>query len=111
MTRTLTSFLLAPRTPLAAALLALLLVGLTGCDLFEDVFGGDQEISGTVEEIGDDFVVVDGTTYTVTADTEYEGYTGLDDIAVGDPVDIEYEDRSGERVALEIEDPRNEDED
>lgn len=85
--------------------LVLLVVGLAGCDTLDDVFGNDQEISGIVEEIGADFLVVDATNYALTSSTEYEGFTGLSDISVGDEVNIEYEDRNGGRVALEVEDP------
>ena len=86
-----------------------LLVGLAGCDALEDVFEDEQEVSGTVEEVSDASLRVDGATYAVTAETEFEGYTGLDDVAVGDRVEVEYEDRSGRLVALEIEDPAFED--
>jgi hypothetical protein len=95
--------------PLTGLSLALLLAGLTGCDMVEDVFGGENEISGTVEEVGADFLTVDATRYDVTSETVYEGYTALSDVQVGDAVDIEYEDREGGRFAVEIEDPANED--
>lgn len=85
------------------------LVALAGCDALEDVFGGDQEVTGTVEQVGTDFLTVDAIRYAVTADTEFEGFTGLADLEVGDEVGVEYEDRSGERVALEIEDAAHED--
>lgn len=78
---------------------------LSGCDAFESVFGGDQEITGIVEEVGSDFLTVDAVRYTVNADTKFEGYTGLSDIRVGDEVKVEYKDQNGERVASNIEDP------
>ena len=96
---------------LPGLLLALFLVGTTGCDAFEDVFGDEAEATGTVEAVSATSITVDATAYAVTAETEFEGYTGIDDIEVGDEVEIEYEDRNGERVALEIEDPASEDED
>ena len=84
-------------------MLALLLVGLTGCDALE-VFGGDKEITGLVEEVGDNFLTVDASRYTVNAETTYSGYTSLADVAVGDDVEVSYKDQGGERVAVEIED-------
>ncbi|MDX1531651.1 MAG: DUF5666 domain-containing protein [Rhodothermales bacterium] len=97
--------------PLAVLAFALCLAPLTGCDS-DGLFGDDeQEVEGTVEAVGDDFLTVDAIDYAVTADTEFEGYTGLDDIEVGDEVEIEYEERDSGRVALEIEDPSAEDDD
>ncbi len=85
--------------------LALFLIGFTGCDTLEGVFGGDQEITGTVEEVGANYLTVDATRYAVTPQTEFDGYARLSDISVGDRVKVEYEERNGERFALEIEDP------
>ncbi len=81
----------------------LLVFGLSGCDTFEDIFENEQEVSGAIEQIGDDFVVVDATRFVVTADTQYDGIAGLGDLSVGDDVEVEYEDRGGQRVAVEIE--------
>lgn len=97
------------RAPALALLLAV--PALSGCDALEDVFGGENEITGLVETVGADFLTVDATRYSVTAGTEYEGYTRLSDISVGDEVGVAYEDRSGARVAVEIEDAANETED
>ena len=84
-------------------LAALLLVfGLAGCDAFE-VFDREKEVSGTVEEVGADYLIVDGITYEVTSRTEYEGITGLSDLAVGMEVEVEYEENGGTRTAVEIE--------
>lgn len=87
-----------------------LVVGLTGCDAFE-VFDRDKETGGIVEEIGADFIVVDGVTYRVTSNTEFEGIDGLGDLSVGDEVEIEYKGEGSERTALEIEFGEEEDDD
>ncbi len=91
--------------PLMGFALVLFLLGFTGCDTFEGVFGGDQETTGTVEQVGTNYLVVDAIRYAVTPQTEFDGYARLADVSVGDRVKVEYEDRSGERFALEIEDP------
>ena len=83
-------------------LLALILItpslALTACDTLE----GGLESEGLVEEVGADHLVVEAIRYGVTAETVYEGYTGLADVKVGDTVEVDYEDRSGERVATDI---------
>lgn len=94
------------------AFTALMLVtGLTGCDSFGEVFDRDQETSGVIEQIGADFLVVDGIRYVITSDTEFEGIEGLGDLAVGDEVDVEYEGDGSERTALEVEFGEDENED
>ena len=96
---------------LSALFLVTVLAGSTGCDALEDAFGDEAEAAGTVEAVDATSITVEATTYAVTAETEYEGYAGIGDVEVGDEVEIEYEDRGGELVALEVEDPANEDED
>ena len=88
------------------ALATLLLVaasGLTGCDAVEGVFGGENEVTGIVESVDAASLTVDATRYTVDANTTFEApYTALADVEVGDEVEVEYEDRAGERAALAI---------
>ena len=43
-----------------------------------------------------------GIEYMVTDNTEFDGINGLQDLAVGDKVEVEYEEKSGGREALEI---------
>ena len=84
--------------------LVCLVFGLTGCDTVEDLFEDEQEAQGIVEALGENTLTVDGIEYRVTGDTEFdEGLESLDDVSVGDEVEIEYEERDGGRVALEIE--------
>jgi hypothetical protein len=61
-------------------------------------------VTANVSEVGADYITVEATRYKVTSDTEFEGFTGLADISVGDAAGIEYEERDGTRVAIEIED-------
>jgi hypothetical protein len=95
----------------ATFLLTLLSAGLSGCDALGDLFGGDAEVTGDVSEIGADYLTVEATRYEVTPETEFEGFTGLSEISVGDTVGIEYDVRDGARVAIEIEDASLEDDD
>ena len=88
---------------LGALALLLSVVGLSGCDTVEGVFGGDNEVTGVVESVDASSLTVDATRYAVDANTTFEApYTALADVQVGDEVEIDYEDRAGERVALEI---------
>ena len=96
---------------LLVSLFVALGAGLTGCDALGDLFGGDSEATGIVSALGADFVEVDATRYEVTSETEFEGFTSLLDISVGDSVGIEYEERSGARFAIEIEDASISDDD
>jgi hypothetical protein len=82
-----------------------LLFTATGCDLLGAVVTGDDplEVEGTVEQVGDDFLVVGGHTYAVTEDTEFDGYEDLGSVSVGDLVEIEYTLTGGDRVALRVE--------
>lgn len=92
------------RTTLLTGFAALLLAfGVTGCDTFEDVFENEKEVNATIEEVGADFLVADAIRYEVTSDTEFDGFDSLDDLSVGDEVEIEYEENSGGRRAVEIE--------
>jgi hypothetical protein len=84
-------------------LVVLLAAGFVGCDTFEDIFDKEKEVSGLVEEVGEDYLVVEAIRYNVTDQTEYDGFTGLADIAVGVEVEIEYEESGNVRTAVEIE--------
>ena len=92
-----------------AFLSALLILGFSGCDMIEGAFGNESETEGTVDAVGPASITVDATPYAVTVDTEYEGYTGIEDVQVGDEVEIEYEDGDGGFVALEVEGPESDD--
>lgn len=83
---------------LGLALVLLSPLPLAGCDVFE----GGLETEGNVDEVGGDYLVVDAIRYGVTGDTQFEGYSSLADVQVGDPVEVDYEDRGGERVATDI---------
>lgn len=80
-------------------------IGLAGCDFFEDInpFDNEKETHGVIETIGDNFLMVDGIEYRVTEQTKFEGIDGLGDLSVGDEVEIEYKKKSGGREAVEIE--------
>ena len=88
-----------------------LFTGITGCDALGEVFDREKELSGVVEEVGSDFLVIDGVTYHVNGDTEYEGIDSLEELSVGDEVDVVYEGGGSERTALEVEFGENEDDD
>ena len=79
--------------------------GFIACDTLEDVnpFNNEKEVQGIVEAIGDASLTVDGIEYTVTADTEFDGIDGLADLAVGNEVEVEYEESGGARTAVEVE--------
>ena len=84
--------------------LLVLALGFVGCDTLEDLVENEQEVQGFVEAKGENELTVDGISYLVTADTEFdEPYTSLEDVNVGDEVEIEYEENSTGRVALEVE--------
>lgn len=87
-----------------ATILALTVMG---CNAFGPGDDSDQnEVRVTVQALGADFVDADdGIRYEVTADTQFEGYSGLTEIAVGTVVEIEFEEitDSANRRALEIE--------
>lgn len=92
----------------------LIAAGLTGCDAIGEVFDRDNEVSGTIEALGESSVDLDdGNTYRVTSNTEYEGVglDSFDDLQVGWEVDIEYEGEGSTRTALEIEHGEEEDDD
>ena len=90
---------------LKALAFVLLIVMAAGCDMVEDVFENEKEASGTIEVIdGNNLTLSDGIVYIVDDKTEYEGISGLSDLAVGDDVEIEYKDRGdGTRAAVEVE--------
>ncbi len=87
----------------------LLAFGFMACDSAEDLEGLDlldedgQEVVGTIEALTDTSVTVDGLEYAVNDDTEFEGIDGLASLAVGDVIEIEYEEDNGSRTALYIE--------
>ena len=85
--------------------LVLLGFGLAGCDMLEDVFENEKEVIGVVEAIAADgsSITVDGIEYRITSQTKYDdGLDSLDDLNVGDEVEVEYEEQGGSRVALEV---------
>lgn len=100
----------AARLSQAVAIL-FLVAGVTGCDTLE-VFDRDKEVTGIVDELGDDYLTVDGIRYEVNSQTEFEGsISALSDISVGDEVGVEYKESGGTRTAVEIELGDNEDDD
>jgi len=59
----------------------------------------ELEVEGVVSSISDDALTLeDGLTFVINADTEQE-----DEVTVGDKVEVEYIERDGSLVALEIE--------
>lgn len=100
---------------LKGLLAAVLVFAATGCGALEAInpfdSEDDSEVTGIVESVDaqNNLLTVAGIEYTVTVDTEYEGFEGLSDISPGDEVEIEYEEREGDRVALEIEEGGSDD--
>ena len=90
-------------TMIRLLLIAFVSLGFVGCDMLEDVFENENEVSGAVEEVGADYLVVEANRYTVTESTTFEGVSSLADIDVGDEVEVEYEENGSSRTALEIE--------
>ena len=90
---------------LKGLIMLLLVFGFVGCDTLEDLnpFDSEKEVTGIVEAIGDNSLTVEGIEYRVTDKTEFEGITGLADLAVGDEVEIEYKENGGSREAVEVE--------
>ncbi len=89
---------------LKGLMLVLLFFAATACDTVEDIFENEKEVAGVVEVIDGNALTVDGIVYLVDDKTEYEGITGIGDLAVGDEVEIEYKDRGdGTRAAVEVE--------
>ncbi len=84
-------------------IIALFSFGAVGCDMLEDVFEKEKEVSGAVEEVGADYLVVDANQYIVTDKTTFDGITGLADLSVGVEVEVSYEESGSTRTALEIE--------
>lgn len=63
-----------------------------------------EEVSGTVDDVGADYVVLNDMRFSVNGDTEFEeGYGSLSDVQTGDQAEVEYEARGNENVALGIE--------
>ena len=92
-------------TVLKGLVMLLLVFGFVGCDTLEDLnpFEDEKEVQGIVEAIGASSLTVDGIEYQVTDNTEFEGISGLSDLAVGDEVEVEYEENGGVREAVEVE--------
>ena len=90
---------------LKALAFVLLIFMAAGCDMVEDVFENEKEAADTIEVIdGNAITLSDGIVYLTDDKTEYEGISGLSDLAVGDEVEIEYKDRGdGTRAAVEVE--------
>lgn len=94
--------------PFVRLTVVLLAVGLVGCNAFgltgDD--DDDNEVRVTVTAVAATYLDAnDGIRYEVTENTEYEGYESLAGVAVGDIVEIEFEEiaDSDNRRALEIE--------
>ncbi|MFO7943654.1 MAG: DUF5666 domain-containing protein [Anaerolineales bacterium] len=65
----------------------------------EDYDYEDMEAYGTLESMTDDSLVVDGMTYLITPETEFD-----DEVETGDYVAVEYyENQDGDLILLEIE--------
>lgn len=62
-----------------------------------------NEVSGVIEAVGDRVLTIDGIEYAVSDQTQYEGISGLSELSSGDEVEIEYEERSNGREAVEVE--------
>lgn len=92
-------------TILKGFVMLLLVVGFTGCDTLEDLnpFNDEKEVTGVVEALTDSSLTVDGIEYTVTDKTTYEGISGLQDLTVGDEVEVEYKENGSSREAVEVE--------
>lgn len=103
------------RILLKGLLMVLLVTAAAGCDTLEGMnpFENENEVSGVVEAIDteNNTLTVDGIVYTVTDDTEYEGISGLSDLSTGDEVEVEYEENSNGREAVEVGVPGADDDD
>ncbi|MEX0747106.1 MAG: DUF5666 domain-containing protein, partial [Rhodothermales bacterium] len=74
----------------------------------------EQEVEGVVEAVGDASIHVAGIDFTVNEETEFDGAEGLEDIAVGSRVEIEYvvlEDGVHLATKIEVEDDDEGDDD
>lgn len=93
------------RIVLQGLVMLMLVFSVVGCDTLDDLnpFSNEKEVSGIVEAIGSSSLTVDGIDYFVTSKTEYEGISGLQDLTVGDEVEIEYKEDGGNREAVEVE--------
>lgn len=104
-------------TFLKRLLVACLVVGTTGCGALAGINPFDDEdeneVTGVIEAIDapNNTLTVEGIVYTVTDDTEFEGPSGLSDFSTGEEVEIEYKEENGERIAVEVERPEEDDDD
>lgn len=102
---------------IAGLLVALLVVGTTGCGALAGLNSFDDEdkndLTGIIDAIDapNNTLTVDGIVYTITDDTEFEGLSGLSDLSTSEEVEIEYEKENGERIASEVEGPEEDDDD
>ena len=63
----------------------------------------EMEVEGVIEEVGMGYVVISGTRYAVTDDTEFDGIGGLDELEVGSEVELEFvQEEDGSYRALKI---------
>ena len=83
--------------------LGMLVFSAMGCGAIEDVFEKEKEVTGLIEEVGADYLVVEAITYAVNEQTSFDGVSGLADLAVGTEVEISYEEAGNTRTALEVE--------
>lgn len=88
-------------------LVTLAAVGATGCDALDDIFDSGEEVNGTIQSKdvqASTLTLTDNTVYVINGDTEFEGVSGLADakLAPGVKVEIEYENKNNQRVALEV---------
>lgn len=63
----------------------------------------EEELSGSVEDVGDDYVIVDGTELAVNEETELSGIAELSELEVGTTVEVAYVlQEDGSRLALTL---------
>ena len=93
----------APRPAILTLLILLFLsFSASACDAVGDLFGNEKEAKGIIEEVGANYLVVEGIRYEVNDKTKYEGVSGLAGLTVGARVEIDYEEHGSTRVATEI---------
>lgn len=63
----------------------------------------EMQVTGIIDKIGTGFIVVGGTEYVINDDTEFDGFSGLDDLLEEDEVEIEFVQDGGTYYAVEIE--------
>lgn len=60
----------------------------------------EEDLSGSVEEVGDDYVIVDGTELAVNEETELSGLSDLSELEVGTTVEVSFTlQEDGSRIA------------